>query len=105
MAGELRQNLFDLGLKHRTGHLENSAQLGRTRRELARLLTLVRESELGIGRAVKAEEPKGAKKAAAAKKGGESEGEAEKAAGKKRGAPKAKAEKAAAKGKAKKAKE
>ncbi|MHB1845787.1 MAG: 50S ribosomal protein L29 [Deltaproteobacteria bacterium] len=58
MAGELQQSLFDLGLKHRTGHLENTAQLGRTRRELARLMTLRREGELEIVRKVKVEPAK-----------------------------------------------
>lgn len=58
MAGETRQNLFNMQLKHRTGHLENTAELGKARRELARLQTLIRETQLGIQRAIKAEPAK-----------------------------------------------
>ncbi len=66
MAEETRQNLFNLKLKHRTGHLENTSEIGRSRKELARLLTLVRESALGLKRAVKTEAPKKAKETAKA---------------------------------------
>ncbi len=54
MSGELRNTLVNLRLKHRTGHLENSAEISKSRRELARVMTLIRETELGIGREVKA---------------------------------------------------
>ncbi len=57
MASELRHTVVNLRLKHRTGHLENTAELARTRRELARVLTLVREGELGLKHAVKTSVP------------------------------------------------
>ncbi len=70
MAFELRHTVVNLRLKHRTGHLENTAELARTRRELARVLTLVREGELGLKRAVKAP-VQAAKKEPAADQGAE----------------------------------
>jgi large subunit ribosomal protein L29 len=51
-AGELRDNLFHLRLKMRTGQLEKTSEFGRIRRELARIATLLREKALGIERAV-----------------------------------------------------
>ena len=70
MAGDMRQSLFDMRLKHRTGHLENTAELSKSRRELARLETLIHEGKLGLARKVKTPEPAGARgaKAAPAKK-------------------------------------
>jgi large subunit ribosomal protein L29 len=53
-AGELRDNLFHLRLKLRTGQLEQTSEFGRIRRELARIATLLREKELGIERAIAA---------------------------------------------------
>ena len=78
MSGELRSTLVNLRLKHRTGHLENSAEIAKSRRELARVLTLIREGALGIQRQVKAvqapsaagAEEKTAKKAAKKAKAG-----------------------------------
>jgi large subunit ribosomal protein L29 len=52
MAGEVAQNIFNMRIKHRTGHLENTAEIGKSRRELARLNTLLRETELGLEREV-----------------------------------------------------
>jgi large subunit ribosomal protein L29 len=68
MAGETRQNLFNMRIKHSTGHLENTAEMGKSRRELARLQTLIRETELGIKREVKAETAKHARGAEGAEK-------------------------------------
>ncbi|MGO9921210.1 MAG: 50S ribosomal protein L29 [Isosphaeraceae bacterium] len=90
MIGEVQQNIFNMRIKHRTGHLENTAELGKSRHELARLQTLIRETQLGIKRVVKAETGKEARSAKGAEK------EPKKAA-------RAKAEKAPAEKKAKKA--
>ncbi len=45
-AGELKQTLFDLKNKHSTGVLDSTADLDKTRREIARILTVAREKEL-----------------------------------------------------------
>ena len=44
-AAELKQTLFDLQNKHSTGVLDSTADLGKTRREIARILTVAREKE------------------------------------------------------------
>jgi large subunit ribosomal protein L29 len=67
LASEQRETHFNLRLKLRTGHLENSALLPKSRRDLARLLTVANEARLGIAHAYKAGLPnKAARKAAAA---------------------------------------
>jgi len=48
MLTEQRESLFNLRLKLRTGHLENTASLGAARREIARLTTVLHEAQLGI---------------------------------------------------------
>jgi large subunit ribosomal protein L29 len=45
-AAELRQALFDLKTKHSTGVLDSTADLDKTKREIARILTVAREKEL-----------------------------------------------------------
>ena len=45
-AAELRQTLFDLKNKHSTGVLDSTADLGKTKREIARILGVAREKEL-----------------------------------------------------------
>jgi large subunit ribosomal protein L29 len=45
-AAELKQTLFDLKNKHSTGVLDSTADLDKTRREIARILTVAREKEL-----------------------------------------------------------
>ncbi|MDY6910196.1 MAG: 50S ribosomal protein L29 [Thermodesulfobacteriota bacterium] len=42
---EIRDALFNLKFQHATGQLENTAQLGKYRRDVARLLTVLRERE------------------------------------------------------------
>lgn len=42
-ATELRETLFNQRIKHRTGTLESSAEIGKNRRELARVLTVLGE--------------------------------------------------------------
>lgn len=43
--GELREAQFNLKFQHVTGQLENTAQLGKTRKDIARLLTILREMD------------------------------------------------------------
>jgi large subunit ribosomal protein L29 len=43
---ELRQELFGLRFSNATGELDDTAALGRAKRDLARALTVVREKEL-----------------------------------------------------------
>jgi len=40
---ELRGALFNLKFQHKTGQLENAAQLKKTRKDIARVLTLTQE--------------------------------------------------------------
>jgi large subunit ribosomal protein L29 len=47
--GELRKEVFGLRFSNATGELDNTAGLGRARRDLARALTVVRERELSTG--------------------------------------------------------
>jgi len=44
---ELREALFNLRFQHATGQLENTAQLKKTRRSIARVLTALSETEKG----------------------------------------------------------
>jgi ribosomal protein L29 len=64
MLTEQRESLFNLRLKLRTGHLENTASLGAARREIARLTTVLHEAQLGQPHAAVAKP----KRKAAAKK-------------------------------------
>ncbi len=43
---ERRRELFDLRFKHYTGQLANTAALRSTRRDIARIATIVREREI-----------------------------------------------------------
>ena len=43
---ELRKDLFGLRFSNATGELDDTARLGRVRRDLARALTVAREREL-----------------------------------------------------------
>jgi ribosomal protein L29 len=65
MLTEQREGLFNLKLKLRTGHLENTASLGAARRDIARLATVLREADLKLVRHAKSaaatKAPKGAK--------------------------------------------
>lgn len=49
---EIRDEDFSLRLKHATGELEDSAALGRARRDLARLLTIARQRSIDVEREV-----------------------------------------------------
>lgn len=44
-AGELREGLFNLRVKHRTGSLDSPAEIGKSRKELARVLTVLSQKE------------------------------------------------------------
>ena len=44
---ELREALFNLRFQHATGQLENTAQLKKTRRSIAGVLTALNETEKG----------------------------------------------------------
>lgn len=53
-ATELKDSLFDLRMQLKTGRLDSTASIKATRRELARVNTVLREQELGIRRATTA---------------------------------------------------
>ena len=55
-AAELKQTLFDLKNKHSTGVLDSTADLRKTKREIARILMVAREKELASAPAAKAKE-------------------------------------------------
>ncbi len=60
-AAELEQTLFDLRNKHSTGVLDSTADLQKTKREIARILTVAREKEIAAARtAAPAATPQGA---------------------------------------------
>ena len=42
-ANELKEALFNQRIKHRSGTLESSAEIGKNKRELARVLTILGE--------------------------------------------------------------
>ncbi len=44
-AVELRKGVFDLRIKHATAQLENTASIKAAKRELARVLTALKEKE------------------------------------------------------------
>jgi large subunit ribosomal protein L29 len=51
---EIREELFRFRLKLRTNQLENASNYKKSRRELARLLTVIRQKEGKPGKAAKA---------------------------------------------------
>ena len=40
-AAEMRENLFNLKIRHAAGTLDSSADLGKTKRDLARVMTIL----------------------------------------------------------------
>jgi large subunit ribosomal protein L29 len=46
---ELRKEVFGLRFSNATGELDDTAGLGRAKRDLARALTVARERELAVG--------------------------------------------------------
>ncbi len=63
-ATELEQTLFELRNKHSTGVLDSTADLSKTKREIARILTVAREKEIAASDL--AQTPQGAPKKSAA---------------------------------------
>ncbi len=53
-ARELKRSLFEMKSKHNTGVLDSTADLGKTRKDVARCLTVKRQKELEAARAAKA---------------------------------------------------
>ncbi len=49
-ATGLEQTLFELRSKHSTGVLDSTADLSKTKREIARILTVAREKEIAAAR-------------------------------------------------------
>ena len=47
---DARQDAFNLRLRHATGELEDSAALGRAKKEVARLLTIGRQRNIDLER-------------------------------------------------------
>jgi large subunit ribosomal protein L29 len=45
-----RQNLFNLRFQHATGQLEDTAALGRAKRDLARVMTVARQRGIDVER-------------------------------------------------------
>lgn len=50
---EAREEAFNLRFRHATGELENSAGLGISRRDVARLETVARERGIDVGKELK----------------------------------------------------
>ena len=44
-----RRELYELRFKHAVGQLENSSQISRVRHDIARIMTVLRERDFGIG--------------------------------------------------------
>ena len=51
--GESKQEALNLRFRNATGQLENTAEIKRVRRQIARLNTLIREREIAEAEAVK----------------------------------------------------
>ena len=49
---EAREELFNLRFQHVTGQLDNYARLGQVRKDIARMLTLLREREIAAAAAL-----------------------------------------------------
>lgn len=49
-VNDLRKSIFDLRMKLKTGRLDAPTDIQKTRRDLARTLTVLRERQLGLGR-------------------------------------------------------
>lgn len=43
---DLKEELFNLRFQHATGQLENSRKLGQTKKDIARVKTVIRQAEL-----------------------------------------------------------
>jgi large subunit ribosomal protein L29 len=50
--GETKQEMFDLRFQHATGQLDDTAKLGRVRKDVARVNTEIREREIAAAEAL-----------------------------------------------------
>ncbi len=50
---DAKQEAFNLRFRHATGELENTARIGRSRRDVAKLLTVARERGIDVERELK----------------------------------------------------
>src|SRR3954468_663284 len=58
-ANEMRENLFNLRIRHAAGTLDSSADLSKHRRDLVRVLTVLNQKKSGAAQAAPAAEKKG----------------------------------------------
>jgi len=58
-ANEMRENIFNLRIRHAAGTLDSSADLSKHRRDLARVLTVLNQKKSGAAQAAPAAEKKG----------------------------------------------
>ena len=58
-VGNARQELFNLRFQHATGQLEDTAALGRAKRDLARALTVARQRGIDIERELRRQRDSG----------------------------------------------
>jgi large subunit ribosomal protein L29 len=73
-----RRELYELRFRHAVGQLENSSQISKVRHDIARIMTVLRERDFGIGPSEQVSSPLGGEVAAVAA-GGAVETEAEEA--------------------------
>ena len=60
-----RRELYELRFKHAVGQLENSSQIAKVRHDIARIMTVLRERDFGIGPSELQSEPVAIAQAAA----------------------------------------
>ena len=48
LVEDLKQDIFNLRFQHATGQLDDVSRLSQTKRDLARVETVIREHELGV---------------------------------------------------------
>ena len=47
-AAEMRENIFNLKIRHAAGTLDSSADLGKTKRDLARVMTVLTQKAAAV---------------------------------------------------------
>jgi len=52
-----RRELYELRFKHAVGQLENSSQISKVRHDIARIMTVLRERDFGIGPSLEEAQP------------------------------------------------
>ncbi len=57
-AAEMRENLFNLKIRHAAGTLDSSADLGKTKRDLARVMTVLTQKAADAKKAAQPAETK-----------------------------------------------